>query len=482
MFGQIDATMLQVIIPHFLVILLGGSVLVLDLVLKDKHKRNIGWVVAVGLFLILIVNLFFIPDEGGETLWGGMIRYDWMSFIFMQIFLFGAAITALFAMDFQSICKRGEFYFLMLVSTLGMLLLAQAADLILIFVAFETVSIPLYILAGFFTRQNKSTEAGFKYLLFGAMASAIMVYGWSLLYGFTGSTNIYDLAKEFQVNGISNEILIGSLILILVGFGFKVSAVPLHFWAPDTYEGSPTPVAGFLSTASKAAGFAVLIRVFVVAFPEISVEWGMIIAIIAVVTMTLGNLTAIAQKNMKRLLAYSSIAHAGYILIGIAAVSKAGISSSMFYIIAYLFTNLAAFGVVATSWRVLKSDNIEDYAGLSRRSPWLALALLVALLSLAGMPPFAGFVTKVLVFAAAVESDLIWLAVIGVLNAIIGLFYYLSVLKVVYLYRSDSDDQSIPITRPYRLALIILTVGIILVGTFFSPWFNWVTTAAASLF
>lgn len=482
MFGSIDATMIRAITPEILVVVLGAIVLVLDLIISDKGKRNLGWVTAVGLGIIMIVTFVVAPSGDGELLWGGMIRYDMTSFLFMELFLFGAAITALFAMDFSSISRRGEFYILMLASITGMLLLASAADLIMVYVAFETVSIPMYILAGFFTRESKSTEAGFKYFLFGAMASAIMVYGLSLLYGFTGTTNIYELARQFQANGIETGLLVGSLLLILVGFLFKISAVPMHFWAPDTYQGSPTPVAGLLSTASKAAGFAVLIRVLIVAFPEIQVQWGAIVAAISVAAMTLGNLTAIAQKDIKRLLAYSSIAHAGYALIGIAAVSASGISSTMFYLIAYLVTNLAAFGIVAAIWRIIKSDKIEDYAGLSRRSPWLALALMIALFSLAGMPPFAGFITKVLVFAAAVEAGLIWLAVIGVLNAIFGLYYYLIVLKVVYLYRSDKEDQKIPVTRPYAVALVILTAGIILIGTVFAPWFSWATTAASSMF
>jgi NADH-quinone oxidoreductase subunit N len=474
--------MIQVILPEILVAVLILIVLILDLILTDKGKRNIGWVVATGLGLIMLISLLFPPSDEGQMLWGGMIRYDWLGYIFMEIFMFGAAITALFAMDFQSIQNRGEFYILMLISTIGMMLLAVSADLIMLYVAFETISIPMYVLAGFFTEQNKSTESGFKYMLFGAFASAIMLYGLSLLYGFTGNTNLYSLAREFQVNGIGDGLLMGSLLLIIVGFGFKVSAVPLHFWAPDTYEGAPTPVAGLLSTASKAAGFAILIRVLTIAFPKIQLEWGAVIAALSVASMTLGNLAAITQKNIKRLLAYSSIAHAGYILIGISAASTAGMSSAIFYLIAYLVTNLAAFGIVAATWRIVKSDKIEAYAGLSRRNPWLALALLVALLSLAGMPPFAGFITKVLVFAAAIESGLTWLAVVGIINAIIGLYYYMTVLKVVYLYRSEDDDQPLPMTRPYIVAIVVLTGSIIVIGTIFSPWFNMATSAAASIF
>ena len=341
--------------------------------------------------------------------------------------------------------------------------MVSPADLIMLYLAIETTSIPLYILAGFFIRDQKSTEAGFKYLLFGAMASAVMLYGFSLIFGFSGTTNIYEITAGI-LQSIPITVKIGSLLLVLVGFAFKISAVPLHFLAPDVYDGSPTPVAGFLSTASKAAGFAVLIRFLLIVFPAgstIEAQWAAILAAISVATMTLGNLLAIPQRNIKRMLGYSSIAHAGYALIGVVAVSQLGITSAVFYLLAYVLSNLAAFGVVAASWRIIGSDEMTAYYGLSRRSPWLALAMLVAFLSLAGMPPFVGFVGKVFVFTAAVEVDLVWLAVIGVINAIIGLYYYLTVLKYVYLYRSDDDEQPLSMTRPYKLALIVLTLSII---------------------
>jgi len=314
------------------------------------------------------------------------------------------------------------------------------------------------------------------------MASAIMLYGFSLLYGFSGTTNISQIAENLIRGNVSITATIGSLLLVLIGFSFKISAAPLHFWAPDVYTGSPTPVAGFLSTASKAAGFAVLMRILLGVFPMISVEWGAVLAAMSVATMTLGNLIAIAQKNLKRMLAYSSIAHAGYALIGVVALSPLGITSVVYYLIAYLLTNLAAFGVVSIVNRFSGSDEMTAYYGMSRRSPGLALALLIALLSLAGMPPLGGFIGKVLVFAAAVNVGLIWLAVIGVINSIIGLYYYMTVLKYVYLYRSEDDDKPIPMTRAYKLALVVLTAGIILVGTLFSPWFNWAATAAAAIF
>ncbi len=415
-----------------------------------------------------------------------MVRDDWLRFVFRMLFLFGAAITSLFAMDIEHLGRRGEFYLLLLASTLGMNLMASAGDLVMLYLAIETTSIPLYVLAGFFRGDDKSTESGFKYLLFGALTSTIMLYGFSLLYGFGGTTSLYTLAEKIAQADLPLPAVVGSLLLVMVGFGFKVSVVPFHFWAPDVYEGAPTPVAGFLSTASKAAGFAVLVRVLFAVFPQAADSWVTLIAAMSVMTMTLGNLLALAQKNIKRLLAYSSIAHAGYMLIGLVAISSTGanlgVTSVVFYLIAYLLTNLAAFGAVAAVGRVTGSDEIASYAGLSRRAPGLAFIMLIAFLSLSGMPPFGGFVAKVFVFAAAVDANYIWLAAIGVLNSIIGLYYYLTVLKVVYLYRAaDPADEAkpLPLPRPYAVGLVMLAVGIVLIGTIFAPWFEWARAAAA---
>jgi len=470
------------LLPQILLLVLAGLILILTLILPKDQMRNLGWVCAVGMGLILLASFVSRPTGDPELIWGGMLRHDWMGYIFQMLVIFGAGITALLAMDINKLGDRGEFYILMIASTIGMTFMASAADIVMLYLAIETTSIPLYILAGFFIYDDKSTEAGFKYLLFGALTSAIMLYGLSLLYGFSGTTDIYQIAQGVSAGGLANAGLIGCLLLVLIGFGFKISAVPLHFWAPDVYEGSPTPVAGFLSTASKAAGFAVLIRVLLVAFSGIELQWGALLAAISVATMTLGNLLAISQHNIKRMLAYSSVAHAGYALIGLVAAGELGISSIIFYMTIYLVTNLAAFGIVAASGRIIGSDDMTAYYGLSRRSPGLALALLIALLSLAGMPPLGGFVAKFFVFSAAVKVDLIWLAFVGVINSIIGLYYYMTVLKYVYLYRAEGDENPLPVTRPYRLALAILSIGIIAIGTIFAPWFNWATTAAAGLF
>ena len=476
--------MILAILPEALLLVLAGTVVGFDAIWKPEKRHRLGWLTFGGLvFIAILAMLVSRPGQEARLIFGGMLHQDWYSFAFTLLFLFGASITTLLVMGMSELGDKGEFYTLLLISVIGMCLMASAGDIVMLYLAIETTSIPLYILAGFMTKDVKSTEAGFKYMLFGAAASAVMLYGFSLLYGFAGTTNIYQIALSFYDAQLPKLVVLGSLLLILVGFGFKVSVVPFHFWAPDVYEGAPTPVAGFLSTASKAAGFAVLLRFLVVVFsPIATVEWTTILALISVFTMTLGNILALAQKNIKRLLAYSSIAHAGYILIGLIAYSYLGKASVVFYLIGYLITNLAAFGAVVTFWQVEKTDDISAYAGLSRRAPGLALVMLVAFLSLAGMPPLVGFIAKVFVFAAAVQAGYVWLAVIGVLNSIVGLYYYLTVLKVVYLYRSDKDDVLVPISTPYRIALTVLTIGILLLGTLFAPWYSWSTIIAGSIF
>jgi NADH-quinone oxidoreductase subunit N len=473
------------ILPEIFILALAILILILEPFWKPEQRRALGWLTAGGLILTVVVSLLFARPAEPVSVLGGMLRFDGLGFFFKMNFLVGAAVTALFLMDVEKINRRGEAYVLLLASLLGMNLMATSANLVMLYLAIETTSIPLYVLAGFLRSDEKSTESGFKYLLFGALTSAVMLYGFSLLYGFTGTTDIYALSGL-----LPQGLFLGVIFLLIVGLGFKVSIVPFHFWAPDVYEGAPTPVSGFLSTVSKAAGFSVLLRLFVVAFPLDAHAWSLIFAVLSVLTMTLGNLLALAQKNIKRMLAYSSIAHAGYVLIGVAAIymtdsslSPLGVTSVIFYLVAYIITNLLAFGIVMTSGRVTGSDEISSYSGLSRRHPWLAFAMLIAFLSLAGMPPFGGFIAKVLVFAAAVKVGLVWLAVVGIINSIIGVYYYLIVLKHVYLFRDEAtENQPLPITRPYALALFVLAIGVILIGTVFAPWFNLAGAGALNLF
>lgn len=481
------STLFVSILPEILILVLGMLVLIVEPFWKDERRRNAGWLTAGGLVASMIISLMIgQPGEPISTL-GGMIRFDWLGFFFKMLIMFAGAATALLLMDHEKVGARGEAYLLLLASLIGMNLMAVSTDLVMLFLAIETASIPLYVLSGFMLGDDKSTEAGFKYLLFGILTTTFMLYGLSLVFGFSGTTNIADLAEQFNVGVISPIAAFAILALILVGIGFKVAFVPFHFWSPDVYEGAPTPVAGFLSTASKAAGYAALVRLFFVAFPDpsLSAPWTMTLAILAAVTMTVGNLLALPQTNIKRLLAYSSIAHTGYTLIGVVAFTQLGAASVVFYLAAYILTNLLAFGVAMAFSKVTGLEDIREYAGMSRRSPWLGLMMLAAFLSLTGMPPFGGFVAKVVVFAAGVQAGYTWLVILGVINSVVGAYYYLNALKYVYLYRMPGEDEEshpIPLTRPYAIALVVLTVGVILIGTVFAPWFNWSDAGALNLF
>ncbi|MEP6987662.1 MAG: NADH-quinone oxidoreductase subunit N, partial [Chloroflexota bacterium] len=435
---------LLVVLPELGLGALSFIVLLLDLRWTEAQRKNIAVVSALGLGLLAIVTLILTPDViklvatqanpnispdvlKSMSFWGGMIRYDSLTHIFKVMVLAAGAITSLIASDVKGIGRKGEFYIILIVSSLGMVLMAGASDLIMVFLALETTSIPLYILAGFKRGDNKSMESGMKYFLFGSFASAMMLYGLSLLYGFSGQTNLYQLAQYLTTDAfVGNPVpVLASLVLIVVGFGFKISAVPFHFWTPDVYEGAPTPVTAFLSVASKAASFALLVRFLIAVFPstvviggsQIQNFWVQLVVASAVISMTVGNVVALSQKNIKRMLAYSSIAQAGYTLVGVAAIQSATVSGQAdavasvgFYMFMYVFTNLLAFAVVILFSNATGSETIADLAGLSRRSPFLALMMTLALLSLAGVPPAAGFVGKFFLFRAAVQSNLTWLA------------------------------------------------------------------------
>ncbi len=482
-FNPFNPETLLAILPELVLVVTAALVMGLDVVWPESRRRVLGLLTAGGLALAAVLALIFSqPSPDNALIFGGMMRDDGLAFIFRLMFIFSGMIVALLSVDSQGVARKGEYYAILLGAVIGMNFMAAAADLIMLYLALETTSIALYLLAGFLREDDKSAEAGLKYFLFGSFTSAVMLYGFSLLFGFTGKTNLYELSAALLSGGVPTLPVLVALLLVLVGFGFKVSAVPFHFWSPDVYEGAPTPVTAFISVASKAAGFAVLVRVMVAVFPDVEGYWAPLVAVISVFTMTLGNTLALAQRNIKRLLAYSSIAQAGYALIGLAALSENGIAAIIFYLLMYTVTNLATFGVIILAVRAIGSDEIADYAGLSRRSPGLALVFLIGFLSLGGMPPLAGFFGKFFIFTAAVESGLVWLAVIGVLNAIIGLYYYLTVLKVVYLYRSERDSETIPVPRAYVLALGLCSFGILLLGTAAGPWFSWATAAAGGLF
>lgn len=499
---------LPAIAPEIGLTILAIVVLALDLYLPESRRKGTAYVAAFGLLGLAIVPFVWLPDPSIETYWGGMVQYDVLSQVFKVMILLAAGITCLIASSTHDLGKKGEFYLIIIVSTLGASLLSASSDLIMIFVALETLSIPLYILATFRKHDSRSIESGMKYFLFGSFASAILLYGFSLLYGFTAQTNIHAIADymagpEF---GLSAVPIVVALVLIFVGFGFKISAVPFHFWTPDVYEGAPTPVTAFVSVASKAASMAVLMRFLIALFPaefvingQIMQEfWIQLVIILSVISMTIGNVLALVQKNIKRLLAYSSIAQAGYTLIGVASIQSMrladgmtdisqsaaaqGVAAVTFYMFMYTFTNLLAFGVIVIFTEATGSESIKDLAGLSRRNPWLALAMTVGLLSLAGIPPAAGFFGKFFLFNAAVTAGLEWLALVGVLNAIIGLYYYLVVIKVIYVDRHEDDEVPINLTMTSAWMLGATTIIVIALGVLPQAIFNWALSSASTLF
>ncbi|MGJ3237635.1 MAG: NADH-quinone oxidoreductase subunit N [Anaerolineae bacterium] len=497
---------LPVIGPEIGLTILAMILLLLDSYLP-KAKSNLGYVTAITMVILAIATIvLWQPPQGESTLaWGGMIRHDILAQVFKVMVLLAGAVTSLMSVRDSDVGQRGEFYLIITISTLGGTLLSAAADIVMLFVALETVSIPLYILAGFSRKDDRSPESGLKYYLFGSFASALLLYGLSMIFGFTGETRLDLIAQSLLspdaiVGGNLVPVLI-SLLLVIAGFGFKISAAPFHFWTPDVYEGAPTPVTAFISVASKAASFAVLMRFFVgILPPELTLEgenlqlfWSNVVGIIAIVSMTWGNVLALRQENMKRMLAYSSIAQAGYALIGIAALigqdTSYAISSVAFYMFMYTFSNLLVFAGVILFAEATGTEKISEYAGMQRRSPWLAMSMTIGLLSLAGIPPAAGFFGKFFLFQAALEAELVLLAIIGVLNSIVALYYYLVVIKVMWVDQGADEDQPITMSPAIGWTLGLTTVIVLLLGVVPTWVIDWardgaeaIATVAANLF
>jgi NADH-quinone oxidoreductase subunit N len=449
-------------------------VILLDLFIQRK-----GWLVVVSIAGIMVAAGFTIAMWGShsQAIFSNMLAVDNFALFFKLLFLVIAALVILASVDYVSKFSRfqGEYYALVLLSALGMMLMAATAELISIYIALELASISLYALVGFL-KDSKSTESSLKYLLLGAVASAVLLFGMALVFGFTGKTQLGEIAQAIQSLSLSGVLaspgLILGMVLMVAGFGFKIAAVPFHMWVPDVYEGAPTPITAYLSVASKAAGFAVILRVFYSAFglPSwLSLDWGLIFAVLAAIGMTLGNIIAIPQNNIKRMLGYSSIAQAGYLMVGLATVGFSpaadivGRSGLLFFLASYALTNLGAFIAIIAISNKLDSDLIQDYSGMSRRAPLLALALTLCLISLIGMPPAAGFMAKFYIFSGAVKHGLLWLVVIAVINSVISAYYYLRVVKVMWLGEPASRAK-VPSSVALRLALAISCLGVLILG------------------
>jgi len=508
----LNLTDLIYLLPELILLLAATVVFALD-ALWPREKTK-GWLPYVALAGLVAAAAGLLPAliKGGQ---GGvvasMLAADPFAVFFKLLAILAVAVVILTAMPYLTgrTPYRGEFYALLLIVAAAICLATSATNLVMIYLGMEFLSITSYILAGYLRNDKKSGEAALKYFLYGAIASAVMLYGMSLLYGATGTTDLAGIAAAFReqvgaglVVPVSNAATsarpaptlgVPALILLLAGFGFKASLAPFHQWAPDTYEGAPTPVTAFLSTASKAAGFAILMRVFLVALAPLQSEWVALLIAVSVLTMTVGNLTALRQINVKRLLAYSSIAQAGYMLIGVAAVAGAGllapvsgaaasarpaptfngINGVLIYLFAYLFTNVGAFAVVTAVETATGKVELKDYAGLIRRSPWLAGLLLLFLLSLAGIPPTGGFLGKFYVFGAAVQRQMWGLLAIAAVNSVMAAFYYLNVVRYMFFTPAEADAAPIRVAWPLRVSLGITAVLTLLLGLAPGPLITW---------
>jgi NADH-quinone oxidoreductase subunit N len=460
---------LLALLPEMMIAVAACALLVADVVTQRQYKQWLGWGCIAAIVLTLLMMMLMPPAAG--SIFSGMFLADGYANFFKVLFLFAAILTTLVSLRYldDEDSHYGEYYALMLFATLGMMFMAGGGDLISIYLGLELMSLSTYVLAGFIRRDVTSTEAAVKYFLMGAFTSGIMLYGLALIYGLTGSTNLAAVAQGLAGVSMDNPALALAMILLVAGFGFKVAAVPFHMWAPDAYEGAPTSITAFMSSAVKAAAFAGLARVFLVAFFPAAEQWEVLWWVLAAMSMILGNVVAIAQTSLKRMLAYSSIAHAGYALIGVVAATQAkdlGLSSMLFYLFVYMFTTLGTFSmIILLTHRGFRGDHISDFTGLARSHPLSALLYMVFFLSLAGIPPTAGFVGKLVVFRAAIESGFVILAIIGVATSAIAAYYYFMVIKTMFMEQPTGVVDLSP-SRPLTVGLVIMGAATLLLGLF----------------
>lgn len=471
--------------PELILTVAGLLVLALDLLGDEAKRKAVPILTLIGMGAALLAVAVTFGDS--RTVLGTMYVIDPMASFFKVVSLLVGILVAMLTISYLEGRARyvGEFYSLLIFVTLAMMLVVSSTDLILLYLSFEFLSITSYILVGWMRGDPLSNEASIKYFLYGAVASAVMLFGMSLFYGATGSTKLTEIAAALGKSDIAlgsiGALALPALALVTVGFGFKIALVPFHQWSPDAYEGAPTPVTAFLSVGPKAVGLAILARVLLTALPAYQINWVPMLAGLSILTMTLGNLTALMQKNMKRLLAYSSIAHAGYMLIGLIAIQAGvdlGLGGLMVYILGYVFTNIGIFAAVIVYEEATGSVNLEDYAGLAKRAPAIAGLIVVFLLSLAGIPGTAGFIGKLLVFGAAIKGQFYALALIAVLNAVVATYYYINIVRWMFFVK-PKDDQAIHLPGSLAVALVASLIIVLVIGLYPQPFIN---IANASVF
>ncbi len=472
------------LMPEIIAALTGAVIIVADLIWPDDPAsgRTRHWPSYVGIGGLLLAAASVISLAGvTRTLFSGIIIVDPLGTFFELLFIGIGILVLLMSGEAISRVSRwtAEFAALIVWTVLGSMLLASAAELFTIFLSLQLTSLPLIVLVGYAKRDPRSGEAALKYLLLVLVSTAVLLYGMSLIYGSLGTSTLAEIGVLLGQQAHPEPVVALGLILLLTGFLFKITAAPFHYWVPDTYEGAPTPVTAFMSVGSKFAGFALALRVIRTA-EHVPLDWSLIFGLMAALSMTLGNLGAIRQTNIKRMLAYSGIAQAGYLLVGVAAASVQGIAAVLFYALAYTAANLAAFAVVIIVANATGCENIEDYAGLRKRAPLVALTLAIALLSLGGLPLMAGFMAKFYVFLSAAQSGLLWLVAIGVVNSVISLYYYLRVVYVMYV--RDGPEERLTIDRRAAGAMTFCIAGVLFLGIFPEPALRLANQAAAVLF
>jgi NADH-quinone oxidoreductase subunit N len=469
------------ILPVIVLSLFGIAVMVLEPFVSEAKKSSLAWLAFAGTIAAMFSLVPMAANRGQwySNLWIVDDYAVFLNFVFLVI----AAITILTAADYlrRERMNHPEFYALLLFSTAGMLMMAASNELMMVFIGLEILSIATYVMAGFRRTDLKSNESALKYFLLGSFSSAFFLYGVALIFGATGSTNLIGIAAALRTSDVQLSLVELAAALMLIALCFKVAVAPFHIWTPDVYEGAPTPVTGFMSVGPKAAGFAVLFRVFLTAFPSIQNRWASAIWLIAALTMILGNIIAVVQPNIKRMLAYSSIAHAGYIAVAFAAVSRRGVSAALFYLLAYSLMNLGAFAIVTMLGRSEdKLVNLTDFAGLGAKRPGLAALLSVFLLSLAGVPGTAGFAGKFFIFRAALESRLLWLAIIGVLTTVVSFYYYLYVIVQMYMREPAEEFADVRVPASVKFALLVSVVGTLYLGVLPTTVLEWTSSATLS--
>ncbi len=452
--------------PFIVLAVTALATLVLDTFVSPRHQHLLTAVGLAGLLATMAILVYGFG--GGERVAAGMLIMDDFSRFFHIVFILISALTILVSVKSmeQERAHQGEYYALILFATVGMMVMASAADLIMIFLGLEALSIPLYILSGFLRGQVRSNESALKYLLLGAFASAFLLYGIAFLYGAVGNTRLQIIATHLsRSTAWDNPLVFLGVGLLLVGLAFKIAAVPFHMWLPDVYEGAPTPVTAYMIAGTKAAAFAALLRAFGTAIKPLPTEWVAPLWVIALLTMLVGNIAALTQQSIKRMLAYSSIAHAGYLLVALVAGTSRGFSSILFYLVVYAFMNLGAFAVIiAVARRGEETPTLSSYAGLGFRHPVLAFSMAVFMFSLAGLPPTGGFMGKFYIFSAAVEADYVGLVIAAVLCSLISVFFYLRVVVVMYMEEPSEGHSSLIVSPAIVITLFLATAATLQLG------------------